>query len=103
MLERKWQPNFIENGMLVSKNLKDGKFDDLKSLKKQKLENHFKTGLEIIILKSKGKSLRGVARGSKGGHAHGPEVQMISHLEVGDCSRHLLLSHLLKGHQMSES
>ena len=24
-----------------------------------KLENHFKTGLEIIILKSKGKSLRG--------------------------------------------
>ena len=52
---------------------------------------------------SKGKSLRGVAQGSKGGHAHGPKVQMISHLEVGDCSRHLLLSHLLKGHQMSES
>ena len=45
--------------MLVSKNLKDGKCDDLKSFKNQKLENHFKTGLEIIILKSKGKSLRG--------------------------------------------
>ena len=45
--------------MLVSKNPKDGKFDDLKSFKNQKLENHFKTGLEIIILKSKGKSLKG--------------------------------------------
>ena len=100
MPERKWQPNFIENGMLVSKNPKDGKFDDLKSLKNQKLENHFKTGLEIIILKSKGKCLRGVAHGSKGGHvrgghAHGPEVQMIFHLEVGDRSRHLLLSEIL--------
>ena len=29
------------------------------------------------------------------GHAHGPEVQMILHLEVGDCSRHLLLSEIL--------
>ena len=81
--------------MLVSKNPKDEKFDDLKSFKNQKLENHFKTRLEIIILKSKGKSLRGVARGSKGGHAHGPEVQMIFHLEVGDFSRHLLLSEIL--------
>ena len=46
MPERKWQPNFIENGMLVFKNLKDGKFDDLKSFKKKrKLENHLKTGL----------------------------------------------------------
>ena len=45
--------------MLVSENPKDGKFDDLKTFKNQKLENHFKPGLEIIILKSKGKSLRG--------------------------------------------
>ena len=49
----------------------DGKFDDLKSFKNQKLENHFKTGLEIIILKSKGKSLRGVVHGSISGHARG--------------------------------
>ena len=55
--------------MLVSKNPKDGKFDDLKSFKNQKLENHFKTGLEIIILKSKGKSLRGGGTWLKGGHA----------------------------------
>ena len=45
--------------MLVSENPKDGKSDDLKTFKNQKLENHFKPGLEIIILKSKGKSLRG--------------------------------------------
>ena len=44
--------------MLVSKNPKDGNFDALKSFKNQKLKNHFKMGLEIIILKSKGKSLR---------------------------------------------
>ena len=71
MPERKWQPNFIENGMLVSKNPKDENFDDLKSFKNQKLENHFKTGLEIIILKSKGRSLRGVVHGSISGHARG--------------------------------
>ena len=49
----------LEKWTLVSKNPNDGKFDDLKSFKNQKLENHFKTGLEIIVLKSKGKSLRG--------------------------------------------
>ena len=57
--------------MLVSKNPNDGKFDDLKSFKNQKLENHFKTGLEIIILKSKERNFEGVARGSKSGHAKG--------------------------------
>ena len=31
--------------MLVSKKPKDGKCDDLKSFKNQKLENHFKMGL----------------------------------------------------------
>ena len=34
--EGKWRPNFIKNGMLVPKNSKDGKFDDLKSLKKNR-------------------------------------------------------------------
>ena len=68
---REMATNFIKNEMLVSKNSKDGKFDDLKSFKNQKLENHFKTGLEIIILKSKGKCLRVVAHGSKGGHVRG--------------------------------
>ena len=36
---------FIENEVSVSKNSKDGKWENWYSFKNQKLENHLKTGL----------------------------------------------------------
>ena len=56
--EWKWRPNFIEKMILVPKTLRIKILMTWKHFKNQKLENHFKTGLETIILKSKGKSLR---------------------------------------------
>ena len=70
MPERKWQPNLIENGPLVSKNPKDGKCDSLKSFKNQKLEKSLQNGVRELF--SKEKHFEGVARGSKSGHAHLP-------------------------------
>ena len=50
----------LKMGCWYLKTLKDGKLDDLKSFKNQKLENHLKTGLgNLFFLKSKGKNLRG--------------------------------------------
>ena len=40
MPERKWQPNFIENGILSPKNSKDESFGDLKLFKNQNLGNY---------------------------------------------------------------
>ena len=40
MPEGKWQPNFIENGISVSKNSKDESFGDLKLFKNRNLENY---------------------------------------------------------------
>ena len=69
--ERKWQPNFIENGILVSKNSKDERLDDLKSFKKTEVGKTFENEVRKLFLKSKEKNFEGVARGSKSGHAKG--------------------------------
>ena len=69
MPERKWQPNFIENGILNPKNSKDESFGDLKLFKNQNLGNYLQTGLGIYFFEIKGKEFWRMARGSEGGHA----------------------------------
>ena len=88
--EENGNQNFIKNGTLEPKEAFGMKsLGDLKLFENQKLENHFKTGLEIIILKSKGKSLRGVAHGSISGHARGGHAylpQRFDWLQTSYCS-----------------
>ena len=69
--KRKWQPNLIKNEMLIYKNPKDGKFDNLKSLKKPEVRKSFQNGVGNYCFEIKGKEFEGVAHGSISGHARG--------------------------------
>ena len=51
--------------MLVSKNLKDGKFDDLKTFQKPKVGKLFENGVRNLFFEIKGKEFWRMARGSE--------------------------------------